>query len=441
MKHVKTAWMGTSILVLSTAILVSGCGSSGGGSSSSSGSNVSSSSNSSNSSSGGSSGKKITLTMMDYYTTDPTNSEMKNLISQYEKAHPNVTIKRTPIPGNSYLQKVLQEATANALPDVLMLDNPMVPDVASTGVLEPLTKLGSIDKSKFSKGSISEGMYKNSLYAIPADNNTIGLFYNKKLFKQAGISNPPTTWAELKTDAKKLTKNGVYGFAFSGHSGVGNVAWQTEPFFWTAGGNLDKKINSQGTKDTLTFLHSLVKNGSMPQAVVNWNQQDVQNQFQEGKVAMVINGPWIVSSLTKVKGLDYGIATIPVPKQGDKVVSPLGGEVWTVPKHNSATEHAAMKFVKWLFDTKKGQIAFNDVNETIPPYTPAVNSVVSKYPYLKPFATEVQTARARTTYLGSKYPQGVSIWSNAVQSVLTNKMTVDQALKKAQSATQQMMSQ
>ncbi|GMA61082.1 sugar ABC transporter substrate-binding protein [Alicyclobacillus fastidiosus] len=424
MKYVKTAGWATSILLAGTVTLVNGCGTSSG--SGGGGSN--------------SSGKKITLTLMDYYTSGQGDTEMNTLISEYEKENSNVTINRTSVPGGSYQQKVLQEATANSLPDVLMLDNPMVPDIASTGVLVPLTTLGHIDTNNFPKGSLSEGLYNNSLYALPNGNNTIGLFYNKKMFQQAGIKQPPQTWAQLVTDAKKLTNGSTYGFAFSGASGIGNVAWQTEPFFWTDGGDLKNNIDSAGTKNTLNLLLTMEKDGSMPQDVVNWNQQDVQNQFQEGKVAMVINGPWIVPSLQQIRGLSYGISTIPVPKVGDTVVSPLGGEVWTVTKQNSSTEQAAFKFIQWLADTKQNQIAWNTANQTIPAYTPAMDAVVSKYPYLKTFETEVKTARARTADLGTNYPNAVNIWGTALQSVLTGKASVDQALATAKSATQQMLS-
>ncbi|MCL6444711.1 MAG: sugar ABC transporter substrate-binding protein [Alicyclobacillus sp.] len=429
MKRFRSIALVTGASLMGAVLIVSGCGSSGGTSSSGAGTSKNAT---------GSSGK-ITLTLMDWYTST-SDAEMKKMISEYEKQNPNVTIKRVVVPGNSYLQKVLQEATANALPDILMLDNPMVPDVASTGVLEDFSKIGKVDTSNFAKGSLSEGMYNDKLYGLPIENNTIGLFYNKTMFKQAGISHPPTTWSELVADAKKLTHGSVYGFAFSGHSGIGNVAWQTEPFLWTAGGDLAKHIDSSGSKKTLQLLQQMVKDGSMPQAVVNWDQQDVQNQFQEGKVAMVINGPWIVPSLKQIKNLDYGIATIPVPKAGDKVVGPLGGEVWTIPKHDAATEAAALKFITWFTDTKQSQIEWNTANQTVPPYTPAVDAVVSKFPFLKTFATEVQTARSRTADLGSNYPKAVDIWGNAVQSVITGKSSIDQALAAAKSATDQMLS-
>ncbi|MFB5189499.1 ABC transporter substrate-binding protein [Alicyclobacillus fastidiosus] len=407
--------------VLAGAVVgVSGCGSS------------SSANNASNSG-------KITITEMDYYTSTQ-GTVMQNMIAQYEKLHPNVKIQRELVPNASYLQKVLQEATAGDMPDLLMLDNPNVPDIASTGVLVPLQQLGKIDTGNFAKGSISEGTYNQTLYGLANANNTIALFYNKKLFQQAGIQAPPKTWTELRADAKKLTHGSVYGFAFSGASGIGNVAWQTEPFFWTDGGDLDQHIDSTGTRDTLNFLDSLVKDGSMPQAVVNWDQQDVQNQFQEGKVAMVINGPWIVPSLKTIQGLDYGIATIPVPKLGDHVIAPLGGEVWTIPKTSDKTEAAAFAFLKWLDDTKAQQIAWAKQSQEIPAYTPAVQTVVSQYPYLQSFATEVQTARSRTADLGANYPKAVDIWGTAVQSVLTGASSVDAALSKAQQSTQQMLS-
>ncbi|WP_206922504.1 ABC transporter substrate-binding protein [Alicyclobacillus suci] len=380
----------------------------------------------------------ITITEMDYYTSTQ-GALMQTLIDKYEKLHPNIKIQRELVPNATYLQKVIQQAMADDMPDLLMLDNPNLPEIASTGVLVPLQQLGHIDTENFAKGSISEGTYNHTLYGLANANNTIALFYNKQMFQQAGIQSPPKTWAQLRVDAKKLTHGSVYGFAFSGASGLGNVAWQTEPFLWTAGGDLDAHIDSQGSRDTLNFLKSLVDDGSMPQAVVNWDQQDVQNQFQEGKVAMMINGPWIVPTLQTMKGLDYGIATVPVPKLGDQVIAPLGGEEWTIPKTNMVSEQAAFAFLKWLDDTKAQQITWAEESQEVPAYTPVAQQVVKKYPYLQSFATEVEHARARTADLGVHYPKAVDIWGSAVQSVLTGASSVDAALRKAQQETQQML--
>ena len=63
---------------------------------------------------------------------------------------------------------------------------------------------------------VSAGTYKGKLYGITPGINGMALFYNKDMFSAAGLK-PPTTWAEIRADAKALTKAGVYGMAFAAY--------------------------------------------------------------------------------------------------------------------------------------------------------------------------------------------------------------------------------
>ena len=86
----------------------------------------------------------------------------------------------------------------------------------------------------WSRNSVTEG---DKVYGIPIGSNSLALFYNKKMFADAGISEPPKTWAELVEDATKLTKSPVYGLTFSATNDEQST-WQWEPFLWNNGGSL-----------------------------------------------------------------------------------------------------------------------------------------------------------------------------------------------------------
>ena len=74
----------------------------------------------------------------------------------------------------------------------------------------------------------------------------MALFYNKDMFAAANLQ-PPTTWAEIESDAAALTKNGVYGIAWSSTAGE-EGSWQFEPWFWGAGADLTKLDSPQAVK-------------------------------------------------------------------------------------------------------------------------------------------------------------------------------------------------
>ena len=107
--------------------------------------------------------------------------------------------------------------------------------------------------------------------------------------------------------------------------------WQFLPFFWTAGGDLEH-VNDAGGVPALTLYSELAKDGSMPPSVVDEQQNDIAQHFEDQKAAMIVMGPWEFGPFNATKGLSWGVASIPVPKAGMSPVGPLGGEVWVIPK-------------------------------------------------------------------------------------------------------------
>jgi Bacterial extracellular solute-binding protein len=76
------------------------------------------------------------------------------------KAHPNVTVKRTVVPYANLITKIPQDASAGDMPNLLLIDNPNVPEVAATGQLVPLNNLPGFTTSGYTSGAISECTYQ-----------------------------------------------------------------------------------------------------------------------------------------------------------------------------------------------------------------------------------------------------------------------------------------
>jgi multiple sugar transport system substrate-binding protein len=386
-------------------------------------------SSSQNSSSSSSSNSKITLTELDYLGTEPANSEINKLFKLYEQAHPNITIQRDSVPIGSLLTKASQETASHTLPDLMVIDNPDLPTFASTGALTQLDQYmtGDLSASNFFAGSLSTMQYQGKTYAISTGNNDLALYYNKKMFSDAGLK-PPTTWADLETDAKALTKGNTYGFAMSAPA-TEEGSWQFEPFLWSNGGDLNKVDGAQGVQ-ALQFLTDMVQKGYLSKASLNWGQGDVLTQFEEGHAAMMENGPWNLSLLKKA-GTDYGIVSLPVPAASAKPVSPLGGEIWTIPQTDQAHEQAAWDFLNWL--EQPAQITdYDNVQGYMPPLKAISQQVLQSNPDLQVFTDELNTARARTAQVGAKYPSiSQAIWT-AEQAALSGSLSPQAALTQAQ---------
>ncbi|PZE29887.1 MULTISPECIES: sugar ABC transporter substrate-binding protein [unclassified Curtobacterium] len=365
------------------------------------------------------------ISVLDYYNQGNDKVVIGKTLKQCGKQI-GVTINRNVVPGANLVQKVLQQASSRTLPDVLMLDNPDLQQIAASGALAPLKDYG-ISSKGYAKGVVSAGTYKGKLYGLAPTVNTIALMYNKKDLSDAGVQ-VPTTWAELKTAAAKLTSGSQYGLAFDANATY-EGSWQFLPFMWSNGGD-EKHLDTKGTQGALQLWTDMVKSGSVSKGALNWTQADVNDQFIAGKTAMMINGPWQIPAL-KASGIDYGIAKIPVPKAGDDSVAPLGGEVWTVPQTgDSAKQKVAAKVVKCL-NSAKNQLSMAKQRYTIPSRTAVAKRFGQQVPSEQVFVDMVATARARTGELGAKWPAAATKIYTAIQSALTGQSSPADALKDA----------
>ena len=376
------------------------------------------------SSSGSSSGSKH-LTVEDYFTSTYNPN--------YNKCASQLGVKLTinHVAGAGLIAKVLQQASSRTLPDVLMLDNPDVQQIAASGALSPLSDYGLSTKGDV-PAVAKASTYKGKLYGLQPVANSIALYYNKKILAAAGVT-PPKTWDELRADAKKLTSGSTYGFAMS-NINTYEGSWQFLPLMWSNGGD-EKNINTPATVQALQFDLSLQSDGSMSKSSINWAQADVNNQFIAGKAAMMINGPWQLPALNAAKGLEFDSVPIPT-RTGSAPVAPLGGEAFTVPEtKNSDTMKLAGKFVGCL-NTSKMQTVIAGNTGNIPTNIAASEAWGKTHPQVSSFVTTVQTARARTGELGPDWPKAATKIYTAVQLALTGKASPAAALQQAQSQNQ-----
>jgi len=403
-KRIAAALAGATTL----SLVLAACGDNGGGSASSSGTTVTS------------------LTVLDYYNNDPDKSLVqKGLDSCASKL--GITIQRETVPGDTLIQKVLQQASSKTLPDVLMLDNPDVQQIAATGALAPLNDMG-LNGDGVIKGMVDATSYQGKLYGLAPVTNTIALFYNKDMLAEAGVQ-PPKTWDELKAAAKKLTKPGRYGMAFNANATY-EGSWQFLPAMWTNGGD-ETDLTSPQVAEALQLWVDLVKSGSASKSVINWTQGDVNDQFIAGKAAMMVNGPWQIPSLNKNPKIKWDVVQFPVNKVGQTPVAPLGGEAWTVPLNkDQAKQQKAADFVKCL-NSDENELAWAKARFTVPTKTAVLDQYVTDVPSMKAFTEQVVNARSRTGKLGDKWPDAAKVIYQAIQLALTGKASAQDAFKQA----------
>jgi multiple sugar transport system substrate-binding protein len=387
---------------------------------------------------GGSQGpttSNVTITEMDYWSIASQSAILNQLFSEYHSLHPNVTIQRNAVPFADLIPKADQQAASHTLPNLIAMDNPDVAAFAATGALTQLDSYfqGTFTPSEFYAGPLQTTLYQGKTYSYPVGSNDLAMYYNIKMFKDANLQ-PPTTWADLLADAKQLTKGNTYGIAFSVPNDE-QATFQFEPYLWSNQGDLSKVDSSQSVA-ALQVLTNLVSSGSASKAVLTWSQPDVATQFGLGHAAMMENGPWELPVLDQQYhlkyGVDYGVVPMPVPQAGAKPVVPLGGEAWAVPaSSNTAQVNATVDLLKWL-ESPAQLVKFDEAFGYIPALKAPAQTVLASNPELAVFASEFDTAQARTATLGDKYPKVSAAIRTAVQAAISGNQTPQAALTQAQ---------
>ncbi|MGY5117298.1 extracellular solute-binding protein [Streptomyces sp. 900105755] len=375
------------------------------------------------SSSGSAEGKTITLTEMDYYNTEPLHSALPKQLKQCgDKA--GVTVKRQVVP--ELRTKLMQLAGSRAIPDLVLLDNPDLQQLAATGALADLGAAG-LSTDGLYPNIVAAGQYQGKLYGVAPGVNQLALYYNTAMFKKAGVE-PPRTWDELRTAAKKLTDGEkVRGIGFAVPA-TEEGSFQFESFFFSSGASL-KKLDSPQAVSALHLLKDLVASGSAPKDVLSWTQANVEEQFANGSLAMMVNGPWQLPQLQKAGMKDFGTVPVPAPAGGTSS-SALGGEVWAAGNNGDKARKAA-EVIKCMV-SKDNSLAWAKLTDYVPSDESAAGELASSVPAMKTFVQTIGTAKGRTAELGADYPKYSQAMWTAVQVALSGGKSPAAALAEAQ---------
>jgi len=379
----------------------------------------------------------ITLTEEDYFNTPGQIAALTLYNKQFEASHPGVTVTRTYVPFASLDTKLLTQAAGRDLPNLLAVDNPFVSTMISTGQVVPLSGLSGFSTTGYYPAVISEGLSNGKYYSLPvAGENSIALMYNIAMLKAANIT-PPATWAELVTDAKALTTPQHYGIALTCEAAE-DTTWQWEPFFWSNGGAFNfSNVASAPGMQALSLWKELVTDGSASKACLNWSQTPAaSSQFEAGKAAMMVNGPWNFSGLNLAHmyyGKQFGIVPVPVRVPGQHVIVPLGGEDWMVGNSGGgAAQQMAFQYIQGM-QTPSQELALAKLFGYLPPKEAVAKTYVQQEgAQWSVYANQTVYAHPRTLGLGTKYPKvSLAVWT-AIQAALSGSASVQSALNTAQ---------
>ena len=380
----------------------------------------------------------ITLTEEDYFNTPGQIAALAAYAKKFEAAHPGVTVTRQYVPFANLDTKLLTQAAGHDLPNLLAVDNPFVSTMVTTGQVVPVSTFSGFSTKGYFPAVIDEGLFNGKYYSLPvAGFNSIALIYNIAMLKAAHIS-PPKTWAQLVTDAKALTTSQHYGIALTCEAAE-DTTWQWEPFFWSNGGAFTfANIASAPGVQALSLWNELVTDGSASKACLTWSQTPAaSSQFEAGKAAMMVNGPWNFSGLNLAHmyyGKQFGIVPVPVRVAGQHVIVPLGGEDWMVGNTGGTTaQQMAFDYIEGM-QSPSEELSLAKLFGYLPPKEAVAKTYVQQVgAEWSVYANQTIYAHPRTLGLGVKYPKiSLAVWT-AIQAALSGSASVQSALNTAQS--------
>ncbi|MFE6227739.1 MULTISPECIES: extracellular solute-binding protein [unclassified Streptomyces] len=283
----------------------------------------------------GSSGSKSsgelsgTVTWWDTSTVGSEDKVFKKLAEDFTKKHPKVTVKYVNVPFGEAQNKFKNAAqSGSGAPDVIRSEVAWTPEFADLGYLAPLDGTAALkDQDDFLAQAAASTKYNGKTYAVPQVIDSMGIFYNKKILKDAGVEVPKTI-AELKTAAAAIKeKTGKTGLYLRGD----DPYWFLS-FLYGEGGDLvdaeNKKVtfdDPAGVKAFKTVKDLVDSKAAITDATNGWD--NMQAAFKDGKVAMMINGPWAVADTYAGKEFadktNLGIAPVPAGSAGQG--APQGG--------------------------------------------------------------------------------------------------------------------
>ncbi|MET9831428.1 extracellular solute-binding protein [Streptomyces sp. NPDC006385] len=280
------------------------------------------------------------------------------LAESFEKEHPKVDVTYVNVPFGEANAKFKNAAGGNSgAPDVMRTEVAWVADFASIGYLAPLDGTAALDQeADYLPQAAASTEYEGKTYAVPQVIDTLALFYNKKLLREAGVEAPGSV-SELKAAAARISeKTGATGLYLRGD----DPYWFL-PYLYGEGGNLVDAENKTVTVDDAAgvkayqVLKDLVDSkAAITDASDGWN--NMQNAFKSGKVAMMLNGPWAIEDVKAgaefKDAADLGVAPIPAGSAGQG--SPQGG--WNLSVYaGSQNLDASYAFVKYMSSAKVQQ--------------------------------------------------------------------------------------
>ena len=443
--------------VFASAVALAACGSSGSsGGGGTTGGGASQTAASSGSASAAPKAGTINLWLAGLFATatpgTPYRQWINSQVSRFQAAYPGSKVNVTLLPANNdqFSAKLQAAFTSGQVPDVMLLYS----GGYTTPYEQKLTALNkyvnaspgmynSISAWDLSCGNLDCQGGKAPIYGVPLDFVSYGVFYNKAMFKKAGIAGPPSTFSELLSDCTKLKSTGVIPIAYGDRDGYSTDNWVTYMYgSYMAPGDITKvnagtlPYTSPKLVSPLQQLTALHTQGCVNADASTHENADANNYFLSKKAAMVLMYPAVVSQFEKALGPDLGIFHVPVSGNG-----PLAGKVVGNSDHNFVIPQGAKNpalafdFIKSATDETAGKQLLSMLGD--PTLNRAAAASAGKDPIIRFFLQEA--AAPAMPLLDSVVPVKIALfYYKQLQAAFSGHATPQAAMQSVEASAKQL---
>jgi len=374
--------------------------------------------------------KNRTLVRFTYLWDGSEGKAMEQIIRSFNSSQNEILVQGLSNPRLNQLAALKEPIGSFDITD----GSSIIAPLAGEGLMEPLDEYmarDSYDTADFLPSAMEVSRYGGQTYALPLAVYTMQLIYNKKLFRDAGISDPPRTTSEWAADIAKLTKveNGELV-----QLGLANLDLKTMAIEFGGRWFDEKQTPTPNDPGNVAAAQFYVDNivskygaANIQKFTTALNSYSSQNPFYQGKVAMMFDGAWQSAFIKQyAPKLEWGVTALPYPDDKPELVgaTQLNGSVIFIP-HNSQQKDAAWTFMKYLLENKS-MLSFTHATANLPARTSLIGDHTYddlgefhvwlsslRSPNTKPFSstlvsqqylTDISTA-VKTIVLAEKTPQ------------------------------------
>lgn len=330
----------------------------------------------------------ITLTLA--YTDLPDMHEA--LIAEFHNQHPNITVNEQYTQFNDYVKTLKLTMSSDSPPDLAQY-NTAIKDLVPTGLV---VDMSAYEKSydwtaSFPKSALDVLRFDSSgktfgaggLYGVPSGLSLVGVYYNKELAAQAGITAAPTTFDQFEQHLKKAKDAGLRALevgaldtnALHTWGAILDATMPTEDYRAWVGGQPGGNIVTPAAEQATQTFADWAKAGYIDDAALGRGEPDAATEFAAGKALFHVNGNWRAGQIADALGDKAGFFVMPPRRAGDPLVG-TGFSVSYSMSSKSKNQDAAAAFLNFLASAEAAKIvADNGLLPANPKVAPAVTGV------------------------------------------------------------------